>query len=300
MACGTASDRTVSPASMRSAEEWPDRSRGLRTTLSDVRLAKNHRSAQARWLAEVRAPSVWIVSRETAKLGYFWRHAYSTPKSGPYTGNVVNPDTGRPILAGDDQLRRTDFRKVKHSKWFCRSPSVDGRHSSARSGKRTTRRSTGWPRWSLSAVIWTISSTMASRTRSELKGADTAQGNALGTLASVCGRTVILAGTLLGGYADEVFLNPVRAGRAHDARGRLRIYGEAGVRQFAETYGVLEKVTTIEPSCMLEGTGHHHNQTAARSLAAVVRQVPDEHGGVRIARGHLRGVAAVRGRGHRG
>jgi hypothetical protein len=25
-------------------------------------------------------------------------------------------------------------------------------------------------------------------------------------------------------------------------------YGEAGVRQFAETYGVLEKVTTIEPS----------------------------------------------------
>ena len=25
-------------------------------------------------------------------------------------------------------------------------------------------------------------------------------------------------------------------------------YGEAGVRQFAEAYGVLEKVTTIEPS----------------------------------------------------
>ena len=38
----------------------------------------------------------------------------------------------------------------------------------------------------------------------ELKGADTAQGNALGTLAPVCGRTVILTGTLLGGYADEV------------------------------------------------------------------------------------------------
>ena len=57
----------------------------------------------------------------------------------------------------------------------------------------------------------------------ELKGAETAQGNALGTLASVCGRTVILTGTLLGGYADEVFLNPVRAGPAHDARGRLRL-----------------------------------------------------------------------------
>ena len=42
----------------------------------------------------------------------------------------------------------------------------------------------------------------------ELKGADTAQGSALGTLAWVCGRTVILTGTLLGGYAAD-FLNPV-------------------------------------------------------------------------------------------
>lgn len=88
---------------------------GLRTTLSDVRLAKDHRSARERWQSEVRAPSVWIVSRETAKLGYFWRHAFSTPRSGPFNGSVVNPDTGRPILAGEDQLRRMDFRKVKHS-----------------------------------------------------------------------------------------------------------------------------------------------------------------------------------------
>jgi SNF2 family DNA or RNA helicase len=39
----------------------------------------------------------------------------------------------------------------------------------------------------------------------ELKGAETAQGNALGTLASACERTIILTGTLLGGYADELF-----------------------------------------------------------------------------------------------
>ena len=30
-------------------------------------------------------------------------------------GSVVNPDTGKPILTSDDQLRRADFRKVKHS-----------------------------------------------------------------------------------------------------------------------------------------------------------------------------------------
>ena len=79
----------------------------------------------------------------------------------------------------------------------------------------------------------------------ELKGADGA-GNALGTLASVCGRTVILTGTLLGGYADEVFLNPVQAGRA-TMREEGFEYGEAGVRQFAEMSGA-RKVTTIEPS----------------------------------------------------
>ncbi len=80
----------------------------------------------------------------------------------------------------------------------------------------------------------------------ELKG-PTAQGNALGTLAAACGRTVILTGTLLGGYADELFnilyrLDP-RAMREDGFE-----HGEGGLRQFAEAYGVLEKVTTIEAS----------------------------------------------------
>jgi len=80
----------------------------------------------------------------------------------------------------------------------------------------------------------------------ELKG-QTAQGNALGTMASACQQLVILTGTLLGGYADDLFhilyrLDPAllnREGFSH---------GEAGLRQFAETYGALEKVTTIEES----------------------------------------------------
>jgi hypothetical protein len=88
---------------------------GLKTTLSELRLAKRHRSARARWNTNVGAPSVFVISRERAKLGYFWRHAYGTPHSGPFHGSVVNPDTGKPILTSDDQLRRGDFRKVKHS-----------------------------------------------------------------------------------------------------------------------------------------------------------------------------------------
>jgi len=80
----------------------------------------------------------------------------------------------------------------------------------------------------------------------ELKG-ETAQGNALGTIAAACERTVILTGTLLGGYADELF-NILYRLDARMMREEGFDHGEGGVRQFAEAYGVLEKVTTIEPS----------------------------------------------------
>lgn len=221
---------------------------GLRTTLSEVRQAKNHRSARARWQAEVQAPSVWILSRETAKLGYFWRHAYATPRSGPFTGNVVNPDTGRPILAGEDQLRRADFRKMKHCEVVL-SDSERGRKpffsalwqaDNAKIHRMASMEFIG--RYLTGFFDYGIADEVH-----ELKGAETAQGNALGTLASVCDRTVILTGTLLGGYADEVFAILHRLD-ARMMREEGFDYGEAGVRQFAETYGVLEKVTTIEPS----------------------------------------------------
>jgi hypothetical protein len=76
---------------------------------------------------------------------------------------------------------------------------------------------------------------------------DTAQGNGLGTLASCVDRIVILTGTLLGGYADDVYnllfrLEPSKM-VAHGYE-----WGEAGLRAFAETFGVLERVTKIEPT----------------------------------------------------
>jgi hypothetical protein len=81
----------------------------------------------------------------------------------------------------------------------------------------------------------------------ELKSGETAQGNALGTLASACDRTVVLTGTLLGGYADELFHILYRLGSRIMREDGFE-YGEAGVRQFAEAYGVLEKITIIEPA----------------------------------------------------
>jgi hypothetical protein len=88
---------------------------GLQTTLSDLRLRKKSKSARTRWAELCDCPAVFVVSRELAKLSYFWRHAYGAPRCGPFNGAIVNPDTGRPVLTQDDQLRRADFRKAKHS-----------------------------------------------------------------------------------------------------------------------------------------------------------------------------------------
>jgi len=213
-----------------------------------MRLAKGHRSAWARWQTHVAAPSLFVVSRERAKLGYFWRHAYASPRSGHFNGSVVNPDTGCPVILGEDQLRRADFRKVKIAETVW--PESD-----------KSRNAFFSPLWQADnhkihrmAPIEFIGRYMdgffdygIADEVHELKSGETAQGNALGTLASACDRTVVLTGTLLGGYADELFHILYRLDSGMMREDGFE-YGEAGVRHFAEAYGVLEKITTIEPS----------------------------------------------------
>lgn len=224
---------------------------GLQTTLSDLRLRRQFRSARVRWRSLCDCPAVFVLSREIGKLSYFWKHTYGVPRSGPFNGSVVNPDTGRPVLTDDDQLRRADFRKTKHSELV-----VGEEQSNPLNARRT-----------MFSALWQADGSKVRRCAPidligrhmkgffdygiadevhELKG-ETAQGAALGTIASCASRTIILTGTLNGGYADELFnilfrLNPrkmLEEGFAH---------GEAGVRAFSETYGVLEKVTTISPA----------------------------------------------------
>lgn len=221
---------------------------GLRTTLTDLRLAKGARSARARWRQLCDCPAIFVLSRESGKLSYFWRHSFGVPRSGPFHGAVVNPDTGRPVLTADDQLRRADFRKSKHSELILTEEQAEAAKA---------RRTLFSPLWQADgtkvrrcAPIDVIGRSMkgffdyaVADEVHELKG-DTAQGAALGTLASCAKRTIVLTGTLNGGYADELFnilfrLHPkkmIEEGFVH---------GDAGVRAFSETYGVLEKVTTI-------------------------------------------------------
>lgn len=223
---------------------------GLHTTLSDLRLRKTARSARARWNAICPMPALFIVGRDRAKLGYFWRHAYQVAKCGPYSGSVVNPDTGNPIRLDDNRLLKMDFKNARLSELVGNGNGVEEIVN--------VRREFYSPLWQADgekihrfAPIEFVGRYLneffdygIADEAHEMKG-DTAQGNALGTMASCVDRIVILTGTLLGGYAADLFniLFRLEAGKMI-AEGFE--WGEAGIRQFTETYGVLEKVTIIE------------------------------------------------------
>jgi hypothetical protein len=225
---------------------------GLKTSLSELRLRKTSPSARKRWESLCPSPVVFVVGRDRAKLGYFWRHAYQVARCGRYQGSVVNPDSGAPVYLGEDgeRLLATDFKKVKLSEMLGQ-------------GEETNH-----ARRPLYSALWQADGHKIRRFAPvdfigrymdnffdyaiadevhELKGGDTAQGNALGTLASCARHIAVLTGTLLGGYALDLFNILFRLEPSKMLEEGFE-HGEAGVRAFTEAYGLLEKITVIEPA----------------------------------------------------
>jgi len=220
---------------------------GLHTTLSELRLRKDSPSSRKRWISLCGRPALFIVGRERAKLGYFWRHAYLVPRSGPYQGCVVNPDTGTPVIVDDNRLTAAEFEKVKIAETIeargdtsCRrlhSPLWQADSDKIRRMAPIEFIGRYMPGWFDYAICDEIH---------QLAG-DTAQGNALGTLASCTDRIVGLTGTLLGGYADDLFntLFRLEAGRMKEHGYE---WGTTGRSSFTQDYGVLETITKVEPA----------------------------------------------------
>ncbi|HTT20314.1 MAG TPA: helicase-related protein [Terriglobales bacterium] len=230
---------------------------GLQTSLPELRLRRSHASARSRWQDVVgHRPTLFVAGRDRAKLGYFWKHAYQVPQSGQFRGCVVNPDTGAPVYVHDSRLCRADFQKVRLSE-IIGGEEEDGIASVPRKRRRA-----------MFSPLWQADGTRIRRVAPldfigrympgwfdyalcdeahQLAGGDTAQGNSLGTLASCADRIAILTGTLLGGFADDVYYLLFRLDPAEMVR-RGYSWGEAGVKSFAETYGVLETITTVQPS----------------------------------------------------
>ena len=255
-----------------------------------------------RWQQEIcSGPALFVVGRDKGKLSHFWRHAYQMARSGRYLGSVVNPDTGMRVELGERWLIASDFRKARLSEV------IGGAGEQEEGADLKPRRPIYSPLWQADgkrirrvAPLDFIGRFMPSWfdyaicDEAHQLANDTAQGNGLGTLAACADRTVILTGTLLGGYASDVYnlLYRLEAGKmvAHGYE-----WGEPGLRSFAETYGVLERVTTIEPadnSCS-KGARHQADQTQAWRLAVAVQRVSDEPCGLRFIRGHFVGTAAV-------
>ncbi len=213
---------------------------GKRLALADMR-----RMGRREWRKRFPGPVFFITGKDKGKLGYFWDHAYLTPKSGPNRGGVVNPDSGLAILDSERQkLTHLDFiDKLKVSELITSAKQGTTRFSALWKADRTRiqrmapiefigRYMGGWFDFAIADELH------------QLAG-DTAQGNGLGVLGRAAKRLIALTGTLMGGYADDLFnifyrMEPrtmVREGFA---------YGGQGRRDFQEQYGVLETVERVK------------------------------------------------------
>jgi hypothetical protein len=225
---------------------------GLRTSLSELRLRRTSPSARKRWDSICSSPALFVIGRDRAKLGYFWKHAYHVPRSGRYQGSVVNPDSGSPVYLGSEgeRLLAMDFKKAKLSEMLGQGEGTNHARRLLYSalwqadGKKIRRFA---PIDFIGRYMDGFFDYAIADEVHELKGGDTAQGNALGTLAASARHIAVLTGTLLGGYADELFNILFRLGASRMLEEGFE-YGEAGVRAFTEIYGLLEKITVIEPA----------------------------------------------------
>jgi superfamily II DNA or RNA helicase len=220
--------------------------KGLHTTLTDMRLRNGYASARKRWAATCPGPCLFVVGRERAKLGYFWRHAYQIPQSGPNHGCLVNSESGLPVVINEERLLCSDLKDSKIAE--------------------SLQERSGQPCREYFAPLWQADSKKIQREAPidfigrhmhgffdyaicdemhQLAG-DTAQGNALGTLASCSDRLVGLTGTLMGGYAKDLY-NLLWRLESEKMKQKGFVWGASGCGAFVSEYGVLETIETTEP-----------------------------------------------------
>jgi hypothetical protein len=212
---------------------------GLRLSLAELR-----RMGRKEWSKRCSGPAFFITGKDKGKLGYYWEHVFLKAKSGPNLGGVINPDTGAAILdSGRQKLTHLDF--VDKIKLF---------ESLTLPHEGTTRYSALWQadreRIQRMAPIEYVGRYMGgwfdfaiADELHQLAG-DTAQGNGLGVLGRAAKRLIALTGTLMGGYADDLF-NIFYRMEPHTMAGEGFAYGGQGRRDFQQQYGVLETIEKV-------------------------------------------------------
>ena len=174
-------------------------------------------------------PEYYIVSKDKAKLSYAWIPAviFSQIKNGyvcPACHELVVNKDGVPV----------DFDYFKKRKRFCVScygPLWEADNSRLRRyaiSEYIKKHMNGFFDFFIADEIH------------ELKGGTTAQGNSFGALASACRKTIAMTGTLLGGYADDVFYILYRLSPKTMKQEGLEYHR---ITEWMARYGVLEKIT---------------------------------------------------------
>jgi hypothetical protein len=170
----------------------------MHTSLTELR-----RLGRKGWRRLCPESAIFCICREKAKLSYFWKHCYGRSRSGRYLGALTNPDTGSPIETDGVRLNPIDFDKKRlheivelpkeGTAKYCPLWQADGSKIVRMAPAEYMGRY--MPEWFDYAITDEIH---------QLAG-DTAQGNALGVLHRTARRFLGLTGTLLSGYADDLF-----------------------------------------------------------------------------------------------
>jgi len=212
---------------------------GLRLSLAELR-----RMGRKEWSKRCSGPAFFITGKDKGKLGYYWEHAYLKAKSGPNLGGIINPDTGAAILDSERQkLTHLDFvDKIKLFESLTLPHGGTMRYSALWQADRERiqrmapieyigRYMGGWFDFAIADELH------------QLAG-DTAQGNGLGVLGRAAKRLIALTGTLMGGYADDLF-NIFWRMEPSTMADEGFAYGGQGRRDFQQQYGVLETIEKV-------------------------------------------------------
>ena len=181
-----------------------------------------------RALNEKRRPLFVILSREKAKLGYYWKGHAARLKDSTF----ACPECRTPLIDRDGvPITEEALNRKKQKCKDCREPLWEADARGPRRFPLATYLKKKYPGYF---------DLLISDECHEYKGAATAQGIALDHLGKASKQILALTGTLLGGYSSNLFYLLFRI--SPDIRKDFKF---RDIKRWMELYGVLEKITYV-------------------------------------------------------